>query len=106
MALVSLLVSVHAFAQERSVPDLKDVPDQQRVTAVKYCRGAYEVALGDGGVRTFKEYDLSFKVDSSANGPSPAKPALVPTGRVGDRAMVVFAVVEELRAGVKAECRN
>jgi hypothetical protein len=49
---------------------------------------------------------LAFKTDSSPNGPKPAKPALVPTGRVGDRAFVVFADLEELRRTLKGACRD
>jgi hypothetical protein len=40
------------------------------------------------------------------SGPPPAKPALVPTGRAGDRAFVVFADLEELRQTLKAACRE
>src|SRR3989475_5002091 len=65
-------------------------------------RGGYDVSLGGGSARKFKEYDLAFKIDSSANGPDPTRPALVATGRVGDRAFVVFADLEELRSALKA----
>jgi hypothetical protein len=105
VVLVTLLASA-ASGQERPIPNLRDLPEQQRVTAIGYCRGAYDVALADGSVRTFKEYDLAFKIDSSASGPHPARPALIPSGRVGDRAFVVFAVLDELRGAVKSECRN
>jgi hypothetical protein len=85
---------------------LKVLPERQRVRAVSYCRGAYAVALGDGSVRTFKEYDLAFKIDSSDHGPAPGAPALVLTGRVGDRAFVVFANLDQLHTAVRAECRS
>jgi len=78
----------------------------QRVTDVRYCRGEYDVSLADGSGRKFKEYDLAFKIDSSSNGPNPVKPALVPTGRVGDRAVVVFADIAELRGALKTHCRD
>jgi hypothetical protein len=101
------LASSDALAQERTAPNLKDLPPRQRVMVISYCRGAYDVALADGSARTFKEYDLAFKIDSSANGPNPARPALVvPTGRVGDRAFVVFADLEELRTALRAGCRD
>ena len=97
-----LVSCVAAFGQERPIIDLKDLPSRQRVTAVTYCRGGYDVSLGGGSARKFKEYDLAFKIDSSANGPDPTRPALVATGRVGDRAFVVFADLEELRSALKA----
>jgi hypothetical protein len=106
VALVMLLMTVDGFGQDRPVQNLRDLPERQRVKAVSYCRGAYDVALGDGSVRSFKEYDLAFKLDSSDHGPGPATPALVPTGRVGDRAFVVFANLDQLRTAVRAECRN
>lgn len=105
VALIATL-SGSAFGQERSVPDLKMLAPGQRVTAVSYCRGVYEVALDDGSTRTFKEFDLAFKTDSDALGPDPAKPALVPSGRVGDRGLVIFAELEEHRSFVKARCER
>jgi hypothetical protein len=95
-----------ADAQSWPVVNLKELPPSQQVQGVAYCRGAYDVSLGDGSARRFKEYDLAFKTDSSPHGPSPARPALVPTGRVGDRAVVVFADLDELRRTVKVTCRD
>jgi hypothetical protein len=39
-------------------------------------------------------------------GADATKPALVPTGRVGDRAFVVFADLDELRRALRATCRD
>jgi hypothetical protein len=89
-----------AWAQ-REPPDLKALAPGQQVSSVRYCRGVYEVALKDGSVRSFKEYDLGFKTDTGTRGPDAAAPALVPTGRVGDRAFVIFAGLDELKAWLK-----
>jgi hypothetical protein len=89
-----------AWAQ-REPPDLKALAPGQQVSAVRYCQGVYEVALKDRSVRSFKEYDPGFKTDTSARGPGAAAPALVPTGRVGDRAFVIFAGLDELKAWLK-----
>jgi hypothetical protein len=105
-ALVVLLTSTAALAQERTIANLKNVPPQRRVTSVAYCRGAYDVALADGSARTFKEYDLAFKTDASPNGPSATRPALVPIGGVSDRAFVVFADLDELTRTLKGACRH
>ena len=102
---IVLVSSAAAVAQSRPVASLKVLPPGQQVTNVTYCRGEYDVSLGDGGARRLKQYDLAFKTDSSPSGP-PAKPALVPTGRAGDRAFVVFADLEELRQTLKAACRE
>jgi hypothetical protein len=64
----------------------------------------WEVALKDGSVRSFKEYDLGFKTDTSPKGPDATISALVPTGRVGDRAFVVFAGLDELKDAPKRGC--
>jgi hypothetical protein len=110
VAVVALLiVASHvapAAAQERPIADLKNVPPAQQVRSVEYCRTRYHVPLGDGTARSFGEYDLAFKVDSGASGPKVGQPALVPTGRVGDRAFVVFADLEELRRTVQVRCRD
>ena len=88
----------------RAPENLKDLSPGRTVKSVTYCRGEYEVSLGDGSVRRFKEYDLAFKTDTSPSGPTAARPALVPTGRVGDRAFVIFADLDELRHMPKAFC--
>jgi hypothetical protein len=95
-----------AVGQDRPTSNLREVPPHQEVTSVGYCRGRYDVSLRDGSRRAFKEYDLAFKIDSSPTGPVASRPALVPTGRVGDRAVVVFAGVDELRRAVAEVCRD
>jgi cytochrome c len=95
------VMSSAAWAQP-GPSDLKALAPGQQVSFVRYCRGMYEVALKDGSVRTFKEFDLGFKTDTSARGPTAAAPALVPTGRVGDRAFVIFAGLDELKTWLKA----
>lgn len=106
VASVVLSCAAVAVAQNRPIADLKDVPPAELVTRVSYCRGEYEVGLGDGSARQFKEYDLAFKTDTGPHGPRLTKPALVPTGRVGDRAFVVFANLDELRRALKEGCRR
>ena len=72
--------------------------------SVSYCRGIYMVALKDGSARTFKEYDLAFKTDTGPSGPAKGTPALVPTGRVGDRAFLVFSALDELKDALTTRC--
>lgn len=80
-ALVVLLSGVTALGQERAVANLRDLPTRQQVTNVSFCRGEYDVSIGDGSARRLKEYS-----------------------GLGDRAFVVFADLEELT--VKAACRD
>ena len=93
-----------ALAQSTGPEDLRALPAARQVTAVAYCAGLYRVRLADGAEREFKEYDLSFKTDTTALGPPAGKPALVPTGRLGDRAIVVFGRLEEMRTLVTPRC--
>jgi len=103
-ALIVVFVGV-AGAQERPAPrptpDLKQAPPGQRISGIQYCRGRYDVVLDGGERRAFREYDLSFKIDTSEHGPARGAPALVPAGRVGDRAVAVFAAVEGPTRGVR-----
>ena len=103
VGLLLLSITGSAWAQ-REPTDLKTLPLSQQVVGLRYCRGAYHVTLKDGSVRSFKEYDLGFKTDTSGKGPEITTPVLVPTGRVGDRAFVIFAGLDELKAGLKKEC--
>jgi len=107
-AVLSIAPASQPHAQEplpsRAPENLNDPSPGRTVKSVTYCRGEYEVSLGDGSVRRFKEYDLAFKTDTSPSGPPAARPALVPTGRVGDRAFVIFADLDELRRLPKAFC--
>jgi len=107
IALIFILVAIaEAVAQPaaRGPADLKAVTADHQVTSVSYCRGTYQVGLKDGSTRTFKEYDLAFKTDTSANGPAKGTPAVVPTGRVGDRAFLAFSGLEELKDALKVRC--
>ena len=100
------LASSVALAQppERPAADLKALAGDRQVVSVSYCRGIYMVALKDGSARTFKEYDLAFKTDTGPSGPAKGTPALVPTGRVGDRAFLVFSALDELKDALTTRC--
>jgi len=93
-----------AAAQQPTMEDLKQTPAARQVTSVAYCRGQYTVSLADGSARTFGERDLRFATDSSPLGPVAGRAVLVPTGRVGDRAIVVFVGPGEMTAVVRASC--
>jgi cytochrome c len=103
-AALGLLVGGAALAQQPSMEDLKQTPTSRQITTVAYCRGEYAVGLADGSVKKFGERDLRFATDSSALGPPPGRAVLVPTGRVGDRALVVFVGPVEMTAAVRLGC--
>lgn len=93
-----------ALAHEGKIVNLKTAPPDHQVAAVGYCQGRYEVKLKDGSTRQLQEFDLRFKTDSEPNGPQPAAPVLVPAGMVGDRAFVIFADPEDMKAFLKKTC--
>jgi hypothetical protein len=103
--LLVIAASLGASAQppERGSADLKALPADRQVTSVAYCNGAYRLGKG-GSARTFTEYDLAFKTDTGAAGPAKGTPALVPIGRVGDRAFLVFSGLDELKDALTTHC--
>jgi len=106
--LLALLLAPPVAAQPSAapIPNLRNASPDQQVIGVAYCHAEWDVALADGTTRRFKEYDLALKVDTTPNGPSAGKPALTPSGRMGDRAFVVFADLDELRRLPKVACRE
>ena len=88
------------------MPDLKQVPRNQRVTGIDYCPDAYRVTLATGKTYTFWEFNLRFKSDSSDSGPPPGQPAIVGQGMRGDRAQIVFAHPSEISAYIHTQCAD
>ncbi len=89
---------------ERGIPNLKRVESTSQVAAIHYCGDAYRVVTGDGKSRIWWEFNLRFKTDGSADGPSAGKPVIIGSGMQGDRASVVFSRPEEISAFIRREC--
>ena len=85
-------------------PNLKALEPEQRVTALRYCGDTYAVTTEAGETHDYWEFNLRFKSDSSDEGPSPGKPALLRASMMGDRAFVVFAGPKEISPFIKNEC--
>jgi cytochrome c len=106
-ALAAVLVVVFsggAAAQQPAMDDLRQAPPDRQVKAVGYCGAQYTIGFVDGSSRKFGERDLRFATDSSPLGPGPGRPVFVPTGRVGDRGLVVFVTPAEMTAMIRAGC--
>lgn len=86
------------------LPDLKDAPDSARVTAIRRCGDSYFVTTAAGETLPYWEFNLRFKTDSSATGPGPGEPVMVPAAMQGDRAQVVFSNPAEISAFIKEKC--
>lgn len=89
---------------DRRAPNLKLVDTSRQVTAVRYCGDTYRVVTADGKQHQLWEFNLRFKTDGSADGPSTDKPVIVGTGMQGDRAAIVFSRPEEISTFVRREC--
>jgi len=89
--------SRRANAQASSSPagsrltDLKTVGPQGLVTSIAHRGDAFEVMTADGRTVVFREINLRFKIDTSDRGPLSGRPVMLPSGMVGDRAVVFFA---------------
>jgi cytochrome c len=84
--------------------NLKMLKPEQEVTAVRSCRESYFVITADGRTRPFWDESLRFETDASPLGPHPGKPAILPSGMLGDRAAVIFAAPSEISHFIKQEC--
>ena len=93
-----------AAAQQPAMEDLGQAPADRQVKAVGYCGGQYTIGFVDGSSRKLGERDVRFATDSSPLGPAAGRPVLVPTGRVGDRALVVFVGPGEMTVMIRASC--
>lgn len=83
---------------------LADLLADQQVEALRYCEGTYRVVTKEGEPFEFPEFNLRFKTDSSADGPAPGAPVVIPAGMQGDRAFVVFASPEDAAKFLKTAC--
>lgn len=89
-------------AQRR--PVLKNASIRARVASIGHCGETYSVSNAAGEMLKFWEPNLRFRTDSSATGPVPGRPVLLPTGMQGDRASVVFAAPGEISGFIKISC--
>jgi hypothetical protein len=84
--------------------DLRQAPPDRQVKSVSYCGPHYTISFVDGSSRKFGERDLRFATDSGSLGPVAGRPVFVPTGRVGDRGLVVFVAPAEMTTMIRAGC--
>lgn len=87
-----------------SLKDLKKVGPERQVRAIRLCRDSYFVTKADGKLAVFWEPNLRFETDSSSLGPVSGKPAIMPSGMMGDRATVIFAAPAEISRFIKQQC--
>jgi cytochrome c len=84
--------------------DLKKVGPERQVLAIRLCRDSYFVTKADGKITAFWEPNLRFETDASNLGPPSGRPAIMPSGMLGDRATVIFAAPEEIGSFIKHRC--
>jgi cytochrome c len=91
-------------AHDTTPSDLKKLPGDHQVQTVSFCKGVYSITLVDGSSYQFPEFNLRFKTDSSANGPKPLAPVILPSGMSGDRVFLIFSGPAEISALIKLQC--
>lgn len=92
---------------QREMANLKELPPERAIQAVKYCKGRYLVSTAAGDVLEFSEFNLRIKTDFSEHGPLEGKPALLPagmSGMMGDRAFMVFSDPAEISGYIEKTC--
>ncbi|MGH8686375.1 MAG: c-type cytochrome [Burkholderiales bacterium] len=87
-----------------ALPDLKRAPTAALVAALRHCGDSYFVTNAEGRTVPYWEFNLRFKTDSSASGPTPGQPVIVAQGMRGDRAQVVFARLAEISTFIRDDC--
>lgn len=93
-----------AARQASALPELKNVPPNAVVRALRHCGDTYFVTNGEGATLPFWEFNLRFKTDSSPGGPAAGRPVVVGQGMQGDRAQIVFARPGEISAFIREDC--
>jgi cytochrome c len=91
---------------QREMANLKELPPERTVQAVKYCKGQYFVTTAAGDVLEFAEFNLRIKTDFSDKGPVQGKPALLPAAMMGDRAFLIFSDPAEISRYIEKTCAN
>lgn len=104
LAYLRAVSSGRVTVPDQGLPDLKEADSGSQVTAIRYCGDTYRLTMADGKTHAFWEFNLRFKTDGSAQGPSAGKPVLVGTGMRGDRAAVVFSRPEEISGFIRRQC--
>lgn len=89
---------------KETVLDLKTLGRASRVAEIRHCRESFFVKLENGVTLPFWERNLRLRVDSSAEGPAPGVPAMLPGGMQGDRYTVIFRDAAEIGAFIREEC--
>jgi cytochrome c len=84
--------------------DLKQLLPGQQVKSIQSCRDSYFVTTADGQRHAFWDESLRFESDASNFGPTSGAPAMLPSGMMGDRALVIFAAPEEISPFIKHQC--
>jgi cytochrome c len=91
---------------QRDMANLKELPPERAVQAVRYCKGRYLVSTAAGDALEFSEFNLRIKSDSSDKGPHQGKPALLPAAMMGDRAFLIFSDPAEISSYIEKKCEG
>lgn len=86
--------------------DLKNLSAEAQVAAIRHCGDSYFVTTAAGDKIAFWDRNLRFTTDSSKRGPAPSRPVIIPSGMMGDRAMMVFSNPGEISGFIRNDCQE
>jgi hypothetical protein len=92
------------MGRQSPLMNLKELPSERTVKAVRYCERKYLVTTAAGDILEFPEFNLRIKTDASELGPRPGVPGLLHAGMMGDRAFLVFADPAEISGYIEKKC--
>lgn len=92
------------MGRQSPLMNLKELPSERTVKAVRYCERKYHVTTAAGDILEFPEFNLRFKTDAGELGPRPGSPGLLHAGMMGDRAFLVFADPGEISGYIERKC--
>ncbi len=84
--------------------DVSAPSDAETVTAIEHCGDLYKITVKNGSVSKYWQMNIEFKISSANYGPPKGKPAMLVTGSLGDRFVILFRDVEDMTKFVKS-CR-
>ena len=105
-ALLSMLALAGVAQAQMDAPSLKSAPPNVTVTSVRYCKAKAEfrLTLGDGTARAWPEFSVMLKLDGTEQGPAGGKAVWLPARGPGDRILVIFASIDDLKQMVQPGC--
>ena len=77
---------------------------EKRVAEIRHCGDSFFITNGEGRELAYWEKNVRLKIDSTETGPPEGVPVLIESGRMGDRAYVIFRTLSDLQSLIAEKC--